>query len=208
MYSQNSPSIRKALKTFEDHGGTLRTHQALKLGIHPRTLYKLRDAGLLEELQRGLYCLPGQPRQSYPDLVTISRKIPQGILCLISALFFHHLTTQIPHKIHLAVKQGYKPPPLSHPPVHYYWLSLSYYKLGIETHRLDGTTVRVYSKEKTIIDCFRFRNQIGIDIAIEALKKYWQQGHPNITLLLRFAKQCRVERILKPYLAMLLDESA
>jgi predicted transcriptional regulator of viral defense system len=199
---------KKALEVFKAHGGIMRSSDAIKHGIHPRTLYTLRDAGLLEQIQKGLYCLPRLPGHTQPDLVTVAKKVPNGVICLISALFFHKLTTHIPHFIYLAVRQGYKPPKIGYPPTRFYWFSNSIFDLGIETYELEGVTVRSYSKEKTIVDCFRFRNKIGIDVAIEALKKYWQQGLPKLDLIMQFARTGRIEKIIKPYIEAIINESS
>jgi predicted transcriptional regulator of viral defense system len=205
---KNQKIEKKALKIFKANGGILRSSDAIKQGIHPRTLYAMRDAGLLEQMQKGLYCLPGLPGHTQPDLVTVAKKIPNGVVCLISALFFHRLTTQIPHFIYLAVKQGYRPPKIDYPPTRFYWFSDSTFDLGIETYELKGVTIRCYSKEKTIVDCFRFRNKVGIDVAIEALKKYWQQGKPKLNLIMRFAKTGRIEKIIKPYIETIINGSS
>ncbi len=209
MARKKSTKIEKrALEIFQANGGILRSSDAIKKGIHPRTLYALRNAGLIEQLQKGFYCLRGLPGHNQPDLVSIASKVPNGVICLISALFFHKLTTQIPHFIYIAVRQGYKPPKIDYPPARFYWFSNSIFELGIEVHELDGIPVRFYSKEKTIVDCFRFRNKIGIDVAIEALKKYWQQGRPNLDLILKFAKIGRIEKIIKPYIETIINESS
>jgi predicted transcriptional regulator of viral defense system len=209
MGRKKNPKIEQnAIKAFKAHGGILRYHHALKLGIHPRTLYALKKAGVIEQIQRGLFCLHGLPGHSQPDLVTVAKKVPEGVVCLISALYFHGLTTQIPHYVYLAVKKGYKPPKVEHPPVQFFWFSDSSFKQGIESHDLDGVIVRCYSREKTIVDCFKYRNKIGVDVAIEALKKYWQQGKPRLDLIRKFGKACRVERIMKPYIETVINESS
>ena len=208
MARKKNPKIEKtALKVFKSHGGILRSSEAIRLGIHPRTLYALRDAGVLEQIQKGLFSLPGLSGHSQPDLVTVARKAPKAVICLISALFFHGLTTQIPHFVYLAVRQGYKPQKIDYPPTHFYWFSDAIFDLGIEIHQLGGIAIRCYSKEKTLVDCFRFRNKIGIDVAIEALKKYWQQGKPRMDLIMQFAKAGRVEKIIKPYIEAVLNDS-
>lgn len=196
----------RALDIFQAHGGILRSSDAIRYGIHPRSLYVLRDSGIIEQLQRGLFCLPGLPGHAQPDLVTVTKKVPFGVICLVSALFFHRLTTQIPHFIYVAVKQGYKPPKINYPPVKFFWFSESTYSDGIESHDLEGVSVSCYSKEKTLVDCFRHRNKIGIDVAIEALKKYWQQGQPKLDLIMHYAKNSRVEKIIKPYLEVIINE--
>ena len=204
---KHSDIEKKALEIFKAHGGILRSNHAIKLGIHSRTLYALRDSGALEQVQRGLFCLPGLPDHAQPDLVTVAKKIPNSIVCLISALFFYGLTTQIPHFIYLAVKQGYKPPKMDYLPIQFYWVSQPLFELGVETHKLDGVTVHIYSKEKTIVDCFKYRNKIGIDAAIEGLKKYWLQGHPKLDLIMKYAKACKMGKIIKPYIETVINES-
>ncbi|MCI0382264.1 MAG: type IV toxin-antitoxin system AbiEi family antitoxin domain-containing protein [Chlamydiae bacterium] len=205
---KNQKIEQTAIEIFKSQGGILRYKDALKLGIHPRTLYALKNAGTIEQLQRGLFCLQGLPGHTQPDFVTVAKKIPDGVICLISALFFHKLTTQIPHFIYLAVKKGYKPPKVNYLPIRFFWFSNINFPLGIESHRLHGVTIHCYSREKTIVDCFRYRDKIGIDVAIEALKKYWQQGNPRLDLIMKFAKAGRVEKIIKPYIEAVINESS
>lgn len=185
---------------FKRHGGTLRTQEALNAGVHPRTLYEMRDRGELEQLTRGVYRLVDMPPLSDPDLVTVSKRVPQGVICLISALAFHELTTQIPHAIHLAIEQGAWTPQIEHPPIQIYHFSKSAFTAGIEPHDMDGIQVRVYSPEKTLADCFKFRNRIGLDIALEALRTYRSRRNARLNQILEYARACRVEKIMRPYL--------
>lgn len=185
------------------HGGTLRTHDALALGIHPRTLYALRDAGLLETLGRGLYRLADLPPLANPDLVTVARKVPRGVVCLISALVFHELTTQVPHIVSLALQRGERRPRLDFPPLQVFWFSGAAWSEGIETHQIDETPVRIYSPAKSVADSFKFRRQIGMDVALEALRAYRHSSRFDPQELLRYARLWRVERILRPYLEAL-----
>ncbi len=207
--AKKSKHIRKkAIKIFKVHGGVLRSSQAINEGIHPRILYELHELGIIEKLQRGLYALTNMPDVGDPDLITISKKIPDGIICLISALYFHHLTVQIPRWIDVAVKRKYIPPKILHPPIRIHWFSDKFYKTGIEKLNYGRTKIKIYSREKTIIDCFRLRKKVGIDIAIEALKEYLKQDNVNINLLIKFAKESRVIKILEPYLqALIYDQS-
>ncbi len=205
---KNTKAERQALDIFKANGGILRTSNAIRSGIHPRTLYALKNAGLLEQLQKGLYCIPGLPSHTQPDLVIVAKKVQSGIICLTSALFFHNLTTQIPHFVYVAVRQGYKPPKIDFPPTHFHWFSDSTFEHGIETRELEGVTIRCYTKEKTLVDCFKFRNKVGINVAIEALKKYWKQGRPRLDLIMRFAKAARIEKIITPYIEAITNESS
>lgn len=198
----------KAIKVFKLHGGMLRYTEAIKKGIHPRILYKLCDLGLIEQLQRGLYALTDLSNLGEPDLVTISKIMPSGIVCLISALYFHRLTVQIPRWIDIAVSQKYVPPKVKHPPIQIHWFSDKFYKAGVEKHNVGRAEIKIYSREKSIIDCFRLRKKVGIEIAIEALREYLKQKNTNINLLLKFAKESRVIKILQPYLqALTYDQS-
>lgn len=202
--AQGSRPISFALKTFLATGGMLRTRDALRAGIHPRTLYELRDSGQIEQLSRGLFRLVDSPSPSHPDLLTIAMKITNGVLCLISALAWHELTTQIPHEIYVAIPRGAEAPRIDYPPVRHYWFSGKAYSEGIEIHTIDGVPLRVYSREKTLADCFKHRNRIGLDTVLESLKTYRQQGPVNTEMLLHYAEICRVRSVITPYLEAIL----
>jgi len=192
--------FKAASQIFHRHGGTLRMSEAIRSGISRRTLYAMRDTGELERLSRGVYRLASLPRLSAPDLVTVASRIPNGVVCLISALAFHELTTQVPHAVDVAVVRGTEKPRVNYPPVRVYWFSGEAFDSGIETHALDGSKVRVYSKEKSIADTFKYRNKIGMDVALEALRTWRSQRRPHVERLLGFARICRVERVIRPYL--------
>ena len=199
----NPETWRKAEAIFKKQGGLLRTSRAIALGVHPRTIYGLRDAGRLQQVSRGFYRLTSLRELGNPDLVTVATRIPQSAVCLISALAFHGITTQIPHHVDIAVPRGTKQPRLRYPPIRVFRFSGHMQKAGIETHRIDGVEVRVYSAAKTVVDCFRFRNQIGIDIAVEALKLFYARKKSSLRELLEFARLGRVERVITPYLEAL-----
>lgn len=195
--------FNKAKDIFRTHGGILNTAKAIRLGIHPETLYNMRDQGLLEPLSRGLYRLSECPEISQPDLIIITQKIPQGVICLISALSFHEITTQIPHRVDIAIPLKAHRPTTDYPPVRLFWYSEKNLLAGIEIHKVDGVDVRIYSAEKTLADCFKYRNKIGLDVSMEALRLYWQRKNRNISKLLEYAKICRCEKIIKPYIEMI-----
>ncbi|HEV8131521.1 MAG TPA: type IV toxin-antitoxin system AbiEi family antitoxin domain-containing protein [Acidobacteriota bacterium] len=200
---QSSGKVGEAKAIFRGRRRPLRTTEAIRLGIHPRTLYAMRDQGIIEPLGRGLYRLSGQPLAN-PDLVTVALKISNGVICLISALAFHEMTTQVPHEVYVAVLKGAEPPRLRHPPVRVFWFSGRAFSEGIETHAVDRVPVRVYSAEKTLADCFKYRNKIGLDTAVEALKLYRRRKSFSVERLLRYARICRVEKVLRPYLEAVL----
>jgi len=193
-----------ALDFFREHQGLLRTSEALALGIHPRTLYALRDAGRLERLARGLYRLADLPPLTHPDLVIVARKVPAGVICLVSALAFHELTTQIPHAVDVAVEQGSQRPRLEYPPLRVFYFSGAAWEEGGATYVLDDVPVHITNPAKSVADSFKYRRKLGLDIALEALKAYRERDDFDVTTLLHYARVCRVEEVLTPYLEALL----
>ncbi len=185
---------------FRQHGGQLRMSEALKYGISRYSLYKMRDNNILEQVSRGIYRLVDLPPMSNPDLVTVSLRFPKAVICLISALSYHGMTTQIPHVITVAVPRGIRMPSLENPPVHAYKFSAEAFNAGIETHLIDRTRVKIYSAEKTLADCFKYRNKLGMDVVLEALKLYRRQKKYNPEKVLKYARICRVENVMRPYL--------
>jgi predicted transcriptional regulator of viral defense system len=195
-------TIEKALDVFRQHDSILRTSQAIQLGIAPRTLYALYEAGLLVKITRGVYRLAEAEPLSNADLIQVALRIPKGIICLISALSYYNLTTQIPHQIYVALPLDAEKPRLAYPPVRLFWLSKPVYSAGIEEHLLDGTTVFIYNREKTIADCFKYRNKIGLGVALEALKEGLDQDC-DIELIMEYARIDRVEKVMRPYMEAL-----
>ncbi len=192
--------IEHARRLFEDAGGTLRAGQARAAGVHPRTLAAMVTDGVIERVSRGLYCLADAPPISDPDLVVASIKAPSAVVCLISALAFHELTTQIPHRVDLALPPGARTPKLDHPPIQVYRFSDRSMTEGVEQHDIGPTPVRIFCAPKTVADCFKFRNRIGTDVAVEALRAYLRRRGSNMDDLLRFADIDRVHRVMMPYL--------
>ncbi len=174
--------------------------EAMKQGVPQYIIYAMLSEGFLIREERGLYRLAGDFQLSNPDLVKVSLLIPKSIICLTSALYFYNLTTQIPGSVFIALPRNIRIPKVSYPPIDVIRLSFGTYSAGIEEHFLDGIKVRIYSPEKTIADCFKYRGKLGEDIAIEALKSYISQSRPKLDKLMEFARLDRVEKILKPYL--------
>lgn len=199
--TNSSPGVLDRAKLIlHKLGGTFRTAEAIRAGVHPRTLYQLRDEGELEMLSRGVYRLTTQAAISAPDLVIVASRIPQAVICLISALAFHEITTQVPHSISIALPKGAETPCLDYPPITVHRFSEATLKAGIEKHQIDGVPINVYSVEKTLADCFKFRNKVGMDIVLEALKLYKSRKRFNYVELIKYAKVCRVDKIMRPYL--------
>ncbi|HEY6248994.1 MAG TPA: type IV toxin-antitoxin system AbiEi family antitoxin domain-containing protein [Candidatus Angelobacter sp.] len=204
MTTTSSPAS-VARELFSKHGGVLRTSKAIRLGIHPRTLYALRDTGEIETLGRGLYRLASAPPLTAPDWVSVALRLQRAVICLISALAHHGLTTQIPHAIDLALPSHSQVPRLDGLPIRVFWFSGPAYSAGVQVINIDGIQIRIYSPEKTIADCFKYRNKVGLDIAVEALRSYRERHkRPNRRALLYYAQVCRVEKIMRPYLEAIL----
>lgn len=193
-------SFEKAEAIFREHNGILRTSQAKVLGIDPKTIAEMREAGHVNKISRGLYRLSEYPPLDYPDLVIVASRVPKAVICLISALAFHNLTTQVPHKVYISLPQSVRRPRIKYPQMDIVWLAEESYESGIEEHLLDGISVPMYSKSKTVADCFKFRGKVGKDIALEALKDYVQLPMADIEELLQYARINRVEQIMRPYL--------
>jgi predicted transcriptional regulator of viral defense system len=160
----------------------------------------MRDKGLIARLGRGMYRFADMPAMGNPDIATVAMKIPKGIICLISALSYHEMTTEIPHEVYLALPRGAEPPRLDYPPLRIFWFSSPAFDEGIEQHDVDGIPMKVYNPEKTLADCFKYRNKIGLDVVLEALKFYRQRKRFKADELMHFARICRVEKVMRPYL--------
>lgn len=192
--------IKEAIKLFEEQGGVLRTSEALENDIHQRTLYQMLEEGYITKLERGVYKLVGKGALSNPDLAIVATKVPKARICLISALDFHDMTTEIPHVVHIALPRTSRNPTLGFPPIKVYRFSGESLTEGVESHDVDGVEVQVYSPAKTIADCFKFRNKIGLDIAMEALENGIKKGKATYNDIVKYAKICRVQSVIKPYL--------
>jgi predicted transcriptional regulator of viral defense system len=185
---------------FRKHGGQLRMSEAIVNGITRYMLYSLRDKGIVEQVSRGVYRLVELPPISNPDLVTVGLRFPNAVICLISALSYHNITTQIPHAVSVAVPRNSRIPSLDYPPIQAHRFSNEAYNSGIENHAIDGVPIKIYYPEKTLADCFKFRNKIGMEVVLEALKLYRSRQQFNLEKLLKYAKICRVKNIMSPYL--------
>jgi len=185
---------------FRKHGGQLRMSEAIAHGITRYMLYSLRDKGVIEQVSRGVYRLVELPPISHPDLVTVSLRFPNAVICLVSALAYHDITTQVPHDVSVAVPRDSRKPSLDYPPIQAHRFSNEAYRSGIEEHLIDGVRIKLYSPEKTLADCFKFRNKIGMDVVLEALKLYKTRKKFDLGELLKYSKICRVEKVMRPYL--------
>ncbi len=184
-------------------GGTFTSAEIRCADISPRTLTRLCRAGKVTRISRGVYQITDAKDAASPDYAAIAKRVPAGVVCLLSALYHHDLTTEIPLEICLAVNRNAAIPRIDYPCVRVFRMSTASFNAGIERQIIGGVEMRVYSAEKTIADCFKFRNRIGLDLAVESLKAYMARRGRNPELVRKMAKVCRVEKVMRPYLETL-----
>ena len=189
----------EAKRHFYPEGTIRRTGELVAEGVHPRDLYALRDAGILDEVTRGAFRLSGSPPLEDPDLVVVGLRVPKAVVCLVSALHFHGMTDQVPRAVHIALPRGMSAPQLNWPPIRTYRFSPPSYEAGAEPHVRDGVQIRVYSPAKTVADCFKFRNKVGIETALESLRVGLREKRFTPADLMEYARTCRVRAIIRPY---------
>jgi predicted transcriptional regulator of viral defense system len=180
--------------------GIVRPADLKKLGISRSFLYSMAQKGLVERCGRGIYVARNHPLTAEHALAQVAKRVPKGVLCLLTALVFHRLTTQSPAEVWIALPEKARKPRLDYPRLRIVRFSRAALTEGVETHLVEGVNVRVYSAAKTVADCFKFRNKIGIDIAVEALKDFSRMHRGGANELARFARICRVTRVMQPYL--------
>jgi predicted transcriptional regulator of viral defense system len=180
--------------------GTLRPGDLQGVGAARVVLTRLAASGQLERVGRGLYRLPGMQASEHETLATVAAKVPQAVFCLLTALQFHGLTTQLPRQVWIAMPRGSHAPKLDYPPLKMVQCSGEAYDQGIEVHQRDQVLLRVYSVAKTVADCFKHRNKIGLDVALEALREARAQKKATVDALWHYAKICRVANVMRPYL--------
>ena len=201
-------SIENAVGVFQETGGVLRTKDALAKGIHSQTLYRMRDEGHIEKVSRGFYKLTGKDLINY-DFTTVALRAPKAVVCLISACAFHEITVEIPRFVYIALPRGANKPKIDWPKTRVFYVSGEAYSAGIVTHDIAGIKVKIYDPEKTIVDCFKFRNKIGMAVAIDALKTMYEFRGKKMSIkkLSRYSQICRVQKVMSPYIQMLTQRS-
>ena len=183
--------------------GLLRSSDLDAINAPRIVLTRLTAAGLLTKVGRGLYRLSGHSGSEHEDLAAVATKVPQAVFCLLTALQFHELTTQLPRQIWIAMPRGSHVPCIDYPPIKMVQMTGEVYMAGIEEHQRDGVKLRVYGAAKTVADCFKHRNKIGLDVALEALKDARAKRKATADDLWRYAKVCRVANVMRPYLEVI-----
>lgn len=180
--------------------GLLRASDLHAIDAPRVVLTRLTDAGLLEKAGRGLYRLPEQQGSEHQSLAIVATKVPRAVFCLLTALQFHELTTELPRQVWIAVPRGSHAPRFDFPPVKMVQFTGEAHTSGVEEFERDGVKLRVYGVAKTVVDCFKHRNKIGIDVALEALKDARARNKASVDDIWRFAKVCRMSNVIRPYL--------
>ncbi len=180
--------------------GIVRPTELEARGIPRARLYRLEERGQVERRARGLYVASPHPTTADHTLAQVAKRVPRGVICLLTALRFHELTTQAPAEVWIALPEKARRPTLDAVRLRVTRFSGAALTEGIETHRIEGVEVRVYSASKTVADCFKYRNKVGIDVAVEALRDFTHSHRGGATELARFARICRVSRVMQPYL--------
>ena len=190
----------KIIKVFKINNGYARSKDILAEGIHPRDIKNILDKGLIIKVKNGLYKLTDIPVISNQSFIDLARAVPEGVICLLSALSYYELTTFNPSIISMAIYRKSWRPKIEYPPVEFYYFSTKQFEAGINEIKIKPHKVRIYCPEKTICDCFRYRNKLGLDIAKEGLSEYLKQKDRNLEKLVEYAEICRVKPLLQTWL--------
>jgi len=196
-------SPEQRIRTLLRRMGTARSRELVAAGMSRSQLSRMVATGKLARVARGLYALPDYQVGEYEALVTVAKRAPGAVFCLLTALRFHELTTQSPFEVWIAIDNKAHPPRLDYPPLHTVRFSGAALTAGVETHQVDGTPLRVTSVAKTVADCFKFRNKIGLDVALEALREARRNRKATVDELWQFARLDRVANVMRPYLEAL-----
>ncbi|GHU38031.1 transcriptional regulator [Betaproteobacteria bacterium] len=183
--------------------GLVRPNDLASMGIPRIFLTRAVHRGQLEKIGRGMYCLPNRQVSAHVTLAEVARRVPKGVICLLSALRFHGLTTQAPFSVWLAIDNKASAPRFDYPPLRIVRFSGAALSEGIEEYIVDGVAVRVTSVAKTVVDCFQYRNKIGLDVALEALHEAWREKRMTSDEIWRHTKICRMTNVMRPYLESL-----
>lgn len=194
------PSAADKILAVAKERRIVRPRDLKSLGVAPAELSRLCRAGKLERITRGIYALPDQPVSEHHSLALTAKQIPHAVICLLSALRFHELTTVAPHAVWVAIDRKARIPKLTSPQIRLVRFSGRALEEGIERYQIEGVAVPVYNAAKTVADCFKYRYKVGVDVAIEALRDGLKSKKASVDEIYRFAKICRVANVIRPYL--------
>ena len=193
-------ALGERLATYLDSNPIVRASEIERLGIPREYLLRFQREGKLSRVGRGIYTRNSADITENHSLAEVAKRVPRAVACLISALSFHGLTTQIPHEVWIAIDRRARRPTGVSPRIRVVRVSSPAFEAGIEVKNIEGVPVRIYSVAKTVADCFKFRNKIGLDVAIEALKDAVHQRKATRSAIFEFARLCRVANVIRPYM--------
>ena len=194
----------KIAEVFREKNGYARTRDLKARGIHQRDINMVLVDGLLIKIKNGLYRYAGTPMISHQGFVDVSLSVPEGVICLLSALAYYELTTFVPTFVSVALPRSTWKPKIEYPPVEFFYFSKKQFEVGVDEVKINGFNVRIYCPEKTICDCFRYRNKLGLDTAKEGLKEYLKRKNRSLEKLLNYAEICRVKQLMQTWLNALI----
>ena len=195
--SENSPE-NQVLELAQQ--GLLRVCDLTSRGLHPEYLRRLYQKGLVRREGRGLYIAADVEISMHYGLAQVAKRVPHGVICLLSALSFHEIGTQLPHQVWMAIDRRAAKPKMQFPPLRVMRFSGAALTEGIETYQIEGVPVQIFNPAKTVADCFKYRNKIGLDVALEALKECIRDRRTTMDDLWHFAKVCRMTNVMRPYM--------
>ena len=198
--ASSATTLEQSVLALAGQRPLLRARDLAAHGLPTMALSRLVAAGQLERVARGIYSLPGRPLSEHRSLAEVALRVPQGIVCLLSALRVHGIGTQAPFEVWLAIPRNSPTPRLDQPTLRAVHMSGSALSEGVQPIQIDGVSVPVFNAAKTIADCFKFRNKIGLDVALEALREGWDQRKVTADALWHYATIDRVSNVMRPYL--------
>lgn len=194
-------TVTQEVKDFVRSKGLVRPRDVADAGFPTHLLYRLRDRGELIQVASGLFKHPDSPVTDKHTYAAVAKLVPRGVICLLSALAFHEIGTQTPRRVWMALdRENRRRPKISDPPVEFVWFSGASFEKGQQVHEIEGVDVSVYSPAKTVADLFRYRQKLGIDVAIEALREGWRHQLFTVDEIERYAEICSVTTVIRPYL--------
>ena len=196
-------SIEQRILNLAKSQSTIRTRDAISGGIHPENLRRLVDRGVLLKSGRGMYTYIDAPLTEHHSLAVASQRVEHGVICLLSALQYHGIGTQAPFEVWVAIDVHARRPRSDILSMHSIYMSGLALTVGIETHTIEGTPVKIFNPAKTIVDCFKYRHKIGLDVALEALRESWESRRCSMDELWKYSKICRMTKVMRPYLEYL-----
>lgn len=203
----NRAQKQRAVALLKRHG-MMRGSELSKAGIHSETLVRMLKENILVRINRGLYQLADAPMSATHDLAAVSKLVPGGIICLVTALQFHELTNQMPRQIWLAIGSKARSPRIEWPPLRIVRFGRRSFDVGVQTHQIEGVQVPISDPAKTVVDCFRFRNLVGLDVALEGLHNVIRYRKADPAKIVPYALETRIWSVLQPYLVTVVADGA